>query len=162
MDENRKSEVRTVKILLDSGARASIIRKDILYKRHITLEKKKNKWSTMTGSFNTTFVTEIILKLPELNHTPEIYSKCHLTDRLLNYDLILGRDILYESGIIFNFENKTITWQEVSILMKPPNSTGKEFFVIKESRPARNASKRIKQILDVEYNKINLKSIIMN
>ena len=38
----------------------------------------------------------------------------------------------------------------------------KEFFVIKESRPVRNATKRIKQILDAEYKKINLKSIIMN
>ena len=45
--------------------------------------------------------------------------------------------------------------------MKPPNCTAKEFFVIKESRPVRNATKRIKQILDAEYKKINLKSIIM-
>ena len=46
--------------------------------------------------------------------------------------------------------------------MKPPNCTAKEFFVIKESRPDWNATKRIKQILDTEYEKINLKSIIMN
>ena len=46
--------------------------------------------------------------------------------------------------------------------MKPPNCTAKEFFVIKESRPVRNATKRIKQILDAEYKKINLKSIVMN
>ena len=46
--------------------------------------------------------------------------------------------------------------------MKPPNCTAKEFFVIKESRPVRNATKRIKQILDAEYKKINLQSIIMN
>ena len=46
--------------------------------------------------------------------------------------------------------------------MKPPNYTTKEFFVIKESCPVRNATKRIKLILDAEYKKINLKSIIMN
>ena len=46
--------------------------------------------------------------------------------------------------------------------MKLPYCTAKEFFVIKESRPVRNATKRIKQILDAEYKKINLKSIIMN
>ena len=38
----------------------------------------------------------------------------------------------------------------------------KEFFVIRESRPVRNAPKIIKQILDAEYNKINLKSTIVN
>ena len=38
----------------------------------------------------------------------------------------------------------------------------KEFFSIKESRPTRDATKRIKQILNAEYKKINFKSIIMN
>ena len=46
--------------------------------------------------------------------------------------------------------------------MKSLNCTAKEFFVIKESRPFRNTTKRIKQILDAEYKKINLKLIIMN
>ena len=45
----------------------------------------------MAGTFNTSFVTEIIIKLPELNHSTEIYAIYHLTDKLLNYDLILGR-----------------------------------------------------------------------
>ena len=92
----------------------------------------------------------------------KIYTKCHLTDNLLYYYLILRRDVLHELGIIFNFENKTITWQEVSILMIPPNCTAKEFFVINESRPVRIATKRIKQIFDAEYKKFNLKSIVMN
>ena len=38
-------------------------------------------------------------------------------------------------GIIFNFESKTITWQDISITMKPPNCMANKFFVIKESRP---------------------------
>ena len=61
-------------------------RKDVLYERHRILQDKKNKWSTMAGPFNTTFVTEIILKLLELNHSAKIYTKCHLTNKLLNYD----------------------------------------------------------------------------
>ena len=103
----------------------------------------------MAGTLNITFVTEII--------STETYEKCHLMDKLLNYNLILGRDILHKLLIIFNFNNKTITWQEVSILMKQPNCTAKEFFVIKESCPVIIATKGIKLILDTEYNKINLK-----
>ena len=116
----------------------------------------------MVGTFNTTFVTEIILKILELNRSVEIYTKCHLTNKLLHYNLILGRDILHELGIIFNFQNKTITWQEITISMKPPNCTAKEFFVIKVSRPVRIATKCIKQILGTENKKLNLKSIDMN
>ena len=62
----------------------------------------------MAGTSNTSFVTEIILKVLELNYFTEIYAKFYLTDKLLNYDLILGRDILHKLGIIFNFESKTI------------------------------------------------------
>ena len=43
--------------------------------------------------------------------------------------------MLHKLGKIFNLKNKTITWQEVSFSMKPPNCTAKKFFVIKESRP---------------------------
>ena len=35
--------------------------KDELYKSHKILNNKMNKWSTMAGTFNTTFVIEIIL-----------------------------------------------------------------------------------------------------
>ena len=65
MDGNKNSKVHAIKILLDSGAGASIVRKDILYKRHRIFKDKKNKWSTMAGNFNTTFVTETILKFLE-------------------------------------------------------------------------------------------------
>ena len=69
LDENKNSKVCTIKILLDSGASASTVRRDVLYKRHKILKDKKNKRSTMAGTFNNTFVTEIILKLLELNHS---------------------------------------------------------------------------------------------
>ena len=117
MNKNKNSKVCTIKILLDSHASASIVNKDVLYKRHKILRDKRNKWSTMAGTSNTTFVQETISKLPELNHSMEIYIKCHLTIKL-NYNLILGGDILLELELIFNFENKTITWQEVSISTK--------------------------------------------
>ena len=77
-----------------------------------------------------------------------------MTDKLLNYCLISDRDILHKLGKIFNFKNKIIIRQEVSISMKQPNCTAKEFCVIKERSPVR--------ILDAPYKKIILKSIIMN
>ena len=56
--------------------------------------------------------------------------KSHLTDKLLQIDLILGRDIPGKLGIIFNFKNKTISWQEFSIFINIPNNTAKGFFKI--------------------------------
>ena len=68
-------------------------------------------------------------------------------DKLLNYNLILDRYRLHELGIIFNFENITITWQEASISMKPISCMAKEFFVIKESRPVRIAIQSIRKLV---------------
>ena len=51
LDENKNSKVCAIRILLDSGASASIVRKDILHERHKMLKDKKNKWSTMTVIF---------------------------------------------------------------------------------------------------------------
>ena len=64
----------------------------------------------MVVKFNTTSVTELKLKLPDLNYIADIYTKYHLTNKLLNYNLILGIHILHKLGIIFNFKNKNITW----------------------------------------------------
>ena len=68
-------KVRTINILLDIGASASIVHKDVLYERHKIFKDKKNKWSTMAGAFNITFITEIILKLPEFNHPAKKFTR---------------------------------------------------------------------------------------
>ena len=81
---------------------------------------------------------------------------------LLNYDRILGTDILYMLGIIFDFQAKAITWQEFFIHMKLLNCSIKEFFYIKESLSVINTTKRIKDILDAKYNKINLSGMVNN
>ena len=59
-DENQTSKKLIIKILLDIGASASTVGKDVLYKRNKILKDKKNKWSTLAGTFNTTFKTDII------------------------------------------------------------------------------------------------------
>ena len=53
-------------------------------------------------------------------------------DTVLNIDLILGRGVLYELGIILNFNNNAISWQKVSIFIEPLSYVGKEIFVMKE------------------------------
>ena len=78
MDENRNSKVHTI---IDSGAIVSIVGRDVLNKRYKILKDKKNKWSTMVGTFNTTFVAEMILQLLELKHSAKVYAIYHLTDK---------------------------------------------------------------------------------
>ena len=73
----KNSKVHTINISLNSGASASNKGTDVLHKRRKIFRDKKNKPSTMAGTFITTSVTE----LPEINPTAEIYTKCHLTNK---------------------------------------------------------------------------------
>ena len=62
-----------VKILLDSGASASIINEKYVRKKNYYLKKtSSNTWSTMAGSFATSYETEVTLQLSELFHTAHI------------------------------------------------------------------------------------------
>ena len=59
----------------------------------------------MAGTLNTTFVKEFRSK--HLKKALYGNLRNNLTDKLLNYNFILGKDTLYECSTIFNFKKKT-------------------------------------------------------
>ena len=77
----------------------------------------------MAGTFNTTHTCEATFKLPELNQSAKIKTKLHVTKMKGSYDVILGRDVLRELGIILDFQSETVTWNESTISMKPTDCT---------------------------------------
>jgi len=61
--------------------------------------------------------------LPELSETRIIEWKMHLVDNTtMNYNIIIGRDILEELGIVIDYRAKQITWDEVSVPMRSMNT----------------------------------------
>ena len=78
-----------VKILMDSGASASIMHESYVSKYNlITRKTSANKWSKMVGSFSTTHKAEITLKMPELNVTANISAPFQVTTKRSNNDVI--------------------------------------------------------------------------
>ena len=150
-----------VKILLDSGASASIVHKSYVQKNNYESHKiSENVWNTMAGSFTTSYESTINITLPELNPTAHISAKLFVTENKSNYDLIFGRDLLRELGISLDFENNLVSWQHVEIPMKPRDCTVEGHFAIEESTNVQQATTRIKKILDAKYEKANLKEIV--
>ena len=76
------------------------------------------------------------------------------------YDIIIGRDLLRSIGLSLNFKESTITWEHVSIDMTPRDCEIKSHFAIAESNSVKEATGRIKRILDAKYEKANLKQVI--
>ena len=103
----KKPNWHKVKILVDSGASASII-----YERFVSdLPRQTARgvtWSTMGGQFETADIRKTQLCLPELNSTALINVEVHITNQDSKYDVILGRDLCGQLGIEIDFEKSQV------------------------------------------------------
>ena len=82
LQNDMHSTSRYTKILMDSGASASIIHDSFVRTNKFNTRKTSaNKWSTMAGSFSTSYEVEVKLKLPELNVTAHIIAPFHVTNK---------------------------------------------------------------------------------
>ena len=143
---------------MDSGASASIIHESYISKNNfITRKTAANQWSTIARSFSTSHEAEITSKMPELNVTAHISAPFHVTTKISNYDVIFGRDIHWEIGIQLDFQNNFIRWQDINLPMKAIDCKMRTHFTIQDSKSVRNAIKRIKKILEGNYEKANVK-----
>ena len=79
-----------------------------------------------------------------------------------NYDVILVK--IYFGNQVFNWISKIcfIGWQDINIPMKPIDYKMRTYFTIQDGKNVRNATKRIKKILDTNYKKDNLKKRVNN
>ena len=163
-NENFKNKAlankKILRILLDSGASASILHSSYVLRKEVRRNDVTHEWSTMAGTFKTTRLAEIKLKLPELSDSAEINVNCHVTNQKSNYDLILGGEILRELGINLNFLNNTTNWNETSIPMKPVHNSTRTHFSISNSKRVASETKRIKKILDAKYEKADLNKLV--
>ena len=72
----------------------------------------------------------------------------------MGYDAIAGTDFLATLGITLNFENKTMTWDGVTVDMEQKKSGQKnpeELFFVKEPMRVLQSTKRALRILDANY-----------
>jgi hypothetical protein len=77
----------------------------------------------MGGKFTTTKTGFVAFSLPEFNLKKQMCTSWvfHVDDRSESsrtYDMIMGRDVLGELGIIMNFNDHTVTWDSDTIPMK--------------------------------------------
>ena len=59
----------------------------------------------MAGTLKTSKIATVIFKLNDLNPTATIMHGMHVYSDEMEYDMIIGRDLLHELGIILDFKN---------------------------------------------------------
>jgi hypothetical protein len=97
-----------VKILLNSGASASIIQYKYVEKLCLKQQQDLLKWKTAAGELSTNYQVNIEFSLPELHESGMVQWTVHAAKTCGIYDLILGRDIMQELGLMFSFLTSTM------------------------------------------------------
>jgi hypothetical protein len=133
-------------ILLDSGASQTIIKKAIVDNTQLIVQQDTTKWKTVAGNFKTVLKAKIIFSLPTLHETRRVESEMHVVSQINNYDMIMGRDLLQELGIMLDFSNQTITWDYAVAPMKQFKEITSSMLSIQrdEGDKANEATKRLK------------------
>ena len=145
-----KPKINQLRILIDSGASGCIIHKELTKNLRVKPGKKVS-WMTMAGPVNTSDTVKALFVLPEFHPQRVIEWKFNVTNMTMNYDMILGRDILDELGFQIDFGSRTITWDEVSVPMKNIDSEFNDHYYGEDSGAVADELERIKRILDAKY-----------
>ena len=165
--KGRKVRHNGLRVLLDSGSSHCIADKRLV-KNAIA---DKSTFATGAGALNTKYKKKLLFSLPEFSESKIIDWEFSLTDsEHLGYDIIIGRDLMRELGIVINFNDQTVSWEGTDIPMRDLNRlrklkmTKKELnTIIKNSNEpvvTQEATDRMIKILDSNYKKANLKEVI--
>jgi hypothetical protein len=123
-------------------------------------EKPGTVWTSAAGKFETTMRVKTQFLFPEFSETRVITSELHATKKTLaGYDIIIGRDLLKELGIVLDFKNETILWGDGEIPMKPRDATVETSFFINEPAGLAEEADRMSKILDAKYSKADIKKV---
>jgi hypothetical protein len=103
-------------IILEANTSAPFIKTD---------DNNTTTWSTIGGNFTITTTGFVTFSLPEFNLKKQMWSSWafHVDDRsesssTMIWLLATNRDLLGELGIIMNFNDHTVTWDNDNISMK--------------------------------------------
>lgn len=163
--QNENNDVIPLRVLLASGTSSSIVLRKFL--RPIGIQQTKPvTWKTMGGNFVTRSNAIIKFKLPEFSKTKTITWSKHVDDNSdlphVQYDMIIGTNMMEAVGIDLRFSTMTIKLDYVIIPMKnrglvsDRNAAEIIFRSAVQSPLISRAEERHRTILDADYSAIDI------
>ena len=121
-----KPSGRILRVLLDSGGSHTMISiKALPLGAHPKSLGRIETCKTLAGTFDTSKVVELeTIVFPEFSRNKSLRKQmAKVYEASCNYDVIIGRDVLLEMGLIIDFDKRECRWMEHTIPMK-----SKEYF----------------------------------
>ena len=104
--------------------------------------------------------THLHLLLPEFYSNRLLTHEVHvLQSNSTNYDMIMGRNLMEKIGLELSFKNYNVTWDDVSIPMKPVDCTPENDLHIHDPPAVAEATGRVNRILDANYSAADLDKV---
>ena len=163
--KGNQETTENIYILLDTGCSNTIISKNYLNLCK-SIKKSKSRYSTAVGVYKTSKHGTIKFKLPEFSNSKEITWNMDIGDLgVLEYDMIIGRDLMKSLGLIIDFKHEVLRWDDVTIPMNRTKINNKKEFneifqLATEPRTVQKATERVTKILDAHYEKANLVDVV--
>jgi hypothetical protein len=147
-----------MRILLDSGCGGNLVNRSFV-KKYAKTKSSSTKWTTKAGTFETNRKVKCQFTLPEYHQGKDITWTMFVDEsdnRLSNYDMITGRDLLHELGTIdLLFSTGEMKWGQAIVPMRDPSqlrdcdTLKNEIFSMHD--PDTTEAARIQSIIDLKY-----------
>jgi hypothetical protein len=116
---------KTIRVLLDSGSSGDLLFLKKGASKHIPVIKRAipQSWGTSNGTFVTNKVGNIEIAFVEYSSSkkalirPDIVEYNPGTDKPM-YDLIIGKQIMHDLGVVLDFKKSTIQIDEILLPMR--------------------------------------------
>ncbi len=168
---------KTIRVLLDSGSSGNLLFMKKGSSKCISIVKRVvfQSWGTSNGTFLTNKVGNIEISFVEYSPSKKVRLQLDIVEYSLGdqapmYDLIIGKQTMHDLGVKSDFQEKTITIDEVLLPMRNianlqlrPRITRalrENTCFAQEPISTHSATKHIVKILDAKYEKADLPVII--
>ena len=100
--------------------------------------------------------------MPEFHKNKAIEWNAHVTTQPMHYDIILGEDLLRELGLIINFKEETITWEDATVAMRALESNPPSYSELYSADSLQTQAEKIHDILAAKYQPADLVEVVGN
>jgi hypothetical protein len=154
-----RPKTKGIRILFDSGSSQTHVKRSFVKKLNLRNETVAT-WNTAAGQIKTSERCVVHFSLPEFSPTRTIVWDMHVsTLDNIQYDMIIGNDLLESLKIDLKYSTSTIDWDGIEIPMQTRDATPEDLYIMNESSPLKDASKRVTEILDAKYEPANLNEV---
>ena len=86
------------------------------------MRSNKVEYSTATGSYFTMHVVKVPFCMPEFSSSKIILHRFYVYNDKgksgIGYDMIIGRDLMVQQGLLSEFKHQVLQWDGVTVPMK--------------------------------------------